>query len=174
MAQPPYRIGILLEHQGAQIGPLVVGIAKRIGEGRSRDIEHRPGLGVELKFGDAVDHERVGRCAEDAVATELPNTSCEWSRAVGINRHLDAKSAKIAAFARPQHQSMRPEADRPVVSVGRPVLDSQRDQRDLQQGGRVGAHISTRSIFRAALSWYKKRMDRIRENTSFSTPSAIA
>jgi len=57
-------VRVLLDRQGAEIDSFIVGILERVEDGRGGDVEDRPGIGIELEFRGAIDHES-GRSAAD-------------------------------------------------------------------------------------------------------------
>ena len=86
-----------------------------------------------LEFRDAVDHEivcqalKIGR--RDGIAEDIMSPG---HNGVRCHRHIVRNQAKIAAFPRANHQTVRPEAHRLTVAIGCLVMDPERDQRKLQ------------------------------------------
>ena len=59
--QPSLRVWVLWDCQGAEVGPLIVGVAEGKAYGLGGDVEDWPSAGFELELRNAVDREGVGR-----------------------------------------------------------------------------------------------------------------
>ena len=125
--QPSLRVGVLWDHQGAEVGPLIVGVAEGKENGFGGDVEDWPSRGFELELRDAVDRESVGRILKrggcrNGVAENILRPSHDCS---GSHRDMAGNQPKISAFARPKHQAVRSEAYRTTVAVDCSVVNAE-------------------------------------------------
>ena len=126
----PTGIGILRNHQGSEIEPIIVGVAERIKDCRGRNIKDWPRNRIEVDLCGAFDHESVCHGLKtrrrNGVAEDILRQSyrCGW-----CHHHVIRNEAKLVAPVWPQHQTMETETDRHPVAVGRLVMERESYQK---------------------------------------------
>ena len=98
--QPSLWVRVLWDRQGAEVGPLIIGVAEGKEYGLGCDVEDRPSGGFELELRDTVDRERVGRILKgggrsNGVAENILRPSHDRS---GSHRAHGWKSAEGLGF----------------------------------------------------------------------------
>jgi hypothetical protein len=71
----------------------------------------------------------------------------------GCHHNIARDELKLAAFTRSEHQAMRPEMHRLMITIGRPVMNPERDQENLH---RARSSVS----FQVSLRWNRRQMIR--------------
>ena len=111
ISQPSGRVRVLLDRQGAEISPFIIGVLERKENGGGGDVEDWPSDGPEFEFRDSVDREIVGHGLEvgdrNGVAEDILRPGHQRG---GSHGHLARNQAKIATLTWAKHQTMRTES----------------------------------------------------------------